>query len=106
MGDDLNTADALSVIFDYVRDLNTFITGAPCAAALDEALKALQDMADVMGLLYKQADTTPAEVKQLVEARAAAKKAKNWPEADRIRGELASQWPWEDTPQGPKLKKL
>ena len=61
---------------------------------------------EVLGLLMKEADTTPEEIKQLVEARVQAKKAKNFAEADRIRGEiLAKGYIVEDTPKGPKVKK-
>lgn len=108
MCDDLNTADALGVIFEYVRDMNTVLSdqNAPCKAALEAGLNALKTMTDVLGLLTKEPDNTPEEIKALVAARVEAKKAKNFAEADRIRDEVLSKgYVIEDTPKGPKVKK-
>lgn len=108
MCDDLNTADALAAIFEYVRDMNTALSPAsePCAQVIDQSLESLKTMTDVLGLLWKEADATPEDVKTLVEARTAAKKAKNFAEADRIRDEIAEKgYVVEDTPKGPKVKK-
>ena len=108
MGDDLNTADALGVIFEYVREMNTALAdaNAPSKAAIDAGIEALVTMTDVLGLLRKEADNTPDEVKALVEARTAAKKAKDFAEADRIRQQVLEMgYVIEDTPKGPKVKK-
>ena len=108
MCDDLNTADALGVLFEAVRDMNTQFTDAkaPCKAVLEEGLKRFAVMTDVLGLLSKEYDATPEDVKALVEARTAAKKAKNFAEADRIRAEVLEKgYIIEDTPKGPKVRK-
>ncbi len=108
MEDDLNTADALGAIFEYIRDMNTLFTDAnqPSAAVLDAGLKALTTMTDVLGLLRRQLDTTPPEVLALVEARAQAKKDKNFGRADALRQQaLAMGYVIEDTPKGPKVKR-
>ncbi|MBR0367133.1 MAG: cysteine--tRNA ligase [Clostridia bacterium] len=109
MCDDLNTSEAMGVLFEYVRDMNTALADAkaPCRAVIEAGLKALNTMAhDVLGLLMKEADTTPEDVKALVQARVEAKKAKNFAEADRLRDEvLAKGYVIEDTPKGPKVKK-
>ena len=108
MCDDLNTADALGVLFEAVRDMNTQFTDAkaPCKAVLDEGLKRFTVMTDVLGLLSKEYDATPEDIKALVEARTAAKKAKNFAEADRIRAEVLEKgYIIEDTPKGPKVRK-
>ena len=65
---------------------------------------------DVLGLRLAEweprEEEAPDEVTALAEARAAARKAKNWGEADRLRGELASRgWEMEDQPNGYRLKK-
>jgi len=61
---------------------------------------------EVLGLLMKDLDTTPDEVKALVQARVEAKKAKNFAEADRLRDEVQKLgYVIEDTPKGPKVKK-
>jgi cysteinyl-tRNA synthetase len=49
----------------------------------------------------------PAEITALFEARQAARKAKDFKKSDAIRAELlAKGWGIEDTPKGPKLKKI
>ena len=108
MCDDLNTADALAVIFEYVRDMNTALSDAkqPCVKVIDSSLNALKTMTDVLGLLWKEADDTPEEIRQLVASRVEAKKAKNFAESDRLRDEIAAKgYIVEDTPKGPKVKK-
>ncbi|MGI6239584.1 MAG: cysteine--tRNA ligase [Christensenellales bacterium] len=108
MADDLNTADAFGVIFEFVREMNTALTAqnAPCAAAIEAALSHLKTMTDVLGLLWKEADTTPDEIKRLVAARTDAKAARDFAEADRLRGEIAARgYLVEDTPKGPKVRK-
>ena len=106
MDDDLNTADALGAIFEYVRDMNTNLTATSTKAAVQGGLDTLKIMTDVLGLLWKEADTTPDEVKALVEARVAAKKAKDFAEADRIRNQVLEMgYAIEDTPTGPKVRK-
>jgi cysteinyl-tRNA synthetase len=57
--------------------------------------------------LEPPAAEVPAELIQMAEARVAAKKAKNFAEADRLRDAIAAAgWTVQDTPTGPKLKKL
>ena len=62
----------------------------------------------VLGLMYnRKKDEVPAEVTELVEKRAAAKKAKDWAAADAIRAQLTEMgWAVKDTAQGPQLSKL
>ena len=108
MCDDLNTADALAAVFEYVRDMNTQISdaNAPCKAVIEAALENLKVMTEVLGLLSKEYDATPEDIKELVLARVEAKKAKNFAEADRIRAEVLEKgYIIEDTPTGPKVKK-
>ncbi|MEG2387523.1 MAG: cysteine--tRNA ligase [Clostridia bacterium] len=108
MDDDLNTADALGVIFDYARDMNSTISdaNAPCKAALEKGVSTLLTMTGVLGLLSKEEDATPEDVKKLVEARVNAKKAKDFALADSLRKEaLVLGYVIEDTPKGPKVRK-
>ena len=108
MGDDLNTADAIGIIFDFIRDMNTVLADNKSASlsAYDLALETLGTMTGVLGLLRKEADDVPAEVKELVEARTAAKKNKDFAKADEIRAQvLAMGFVIEDTPKGAKVKR-
>jgi cysteinyl-tRNA synthetase len=52
-------------------------------------------------------DGVPAEIQVLVDARAAARTAKQWAESDRLRDELAAKgWEVRDGKEGQKVKKL
>ena len=78
MDDDLNTPDALAAVFDLVKEINT-LSAASSKAALEAAAKAFDEITGVLGLMYnRKKDEVPAEVTELVEKRAAAKKAKDW----------------------------
>ena len=104
MDDDLNTPDALAAVFELVKDINTL--GADASAdALKTAATTFDELTGVLGLLYnRKTDEIPAEVMDLVNKRAEAKKAKDWATADAIRAQLAEMgWNVEDTPQGPKV---
>lgn len=107
MDDDLNTADAVAVIFDMVREINTYITAPRSRASLEGAAKLFDELTDVLGILYnRKKESLDDEVEQLIAARQAARKAKNWAEADRIRDELRAMGiVLEDTPQGVKWKR-
>ncbi len=106
MEDDLNTADALGTVFELVRDLNTNVNeGVHSKALVSHAIEIFDELVGVLGLLYnrKQKDDLDSEIEALIEQRTAARKAKNWAEADRIRDELKARGIiLEDTPQGVK----
>ncbi len=109
MDDDLNTADALGVLFDFARWVNIFATDAHTAAARDAVKARYDELTDVLGLLprKKQSDAFPPEAVALLEARQAARKEKNWARADELRDALKNMgYAVEDSAQGPKLKKL
>ena len=107
LDDDFNTADALSAIFDLARDINTFVSTStnPSKELAEYALGLFNELTEVFGLLYNREadDDVDAEIEALIEQRQAARKARNFAEADRIRDELKAQGIiLEDTPQGVK----
>ena len=110
MEDDFNTADAISVIFELVREGNTALSAekGPTKAAAAEILKVFDELTGVLGLIYgEEQDGLAQEVEALIEARTAARAAKDWAEADRIRDALKDMGVvLEDTPQGVKWKKV
>lgn len=109
MDDDLNTADAIAAVFELVRDINVYLADAQPAskAAVEKAQSLFTELTGVLGLLYeRQAGSLDEEVEALIAARTAARAAKNWAEADRIRDQLKAMGVvLEDTPQGVKWHK-
>ncbi len=108
MDDDLNTADALGVLFDFARWINIFATSAHTKAAIDAVKARYAELNGVLGLVVKERkEDFPDEALTLLEARKEAKKAKDWAKADAIRDELkAMGYAVEDTREGAKLKRI
>ena len=108
MDDDLNTADALGVLFDLARAANTFVSVPRTKKAIETVMALYTELMDVLGLMPReQAEEFPAEVLALLDERQAARKAKNYARADEIREQLkALGYAIEDSRQGAKLKKL
>ena len=105
MDDDLNTADAITAIFELVKDINTtVITDAPNKELVDLATTLFDELTGVLGLVYnRKTESLNDEIEKMIEARTQARKDRNWAEADRIRDELKAQGiVLEDTPQGVK----
>jgi cysteinyl-tRNA synthetase len=107
MNDDFNTADGIAALFELVRDINSAIAeGTVSKADVDEYRKLFDEINGVLGLLYAEEETVPAEVTALVEKRAEAKKAKDYALADKIREEVgALGYVIEETRQGVNVKK-
>ena len=108
MDDDLNTADAIGVLFELVRAVNSAVEEAPTRVFASACLEMIREFTDVLGLLYNQKkESLDSRVEALIEARQQARKDKNYAEADRIRDELKSMGiELMDTPQGVKWKKV
>jgi cysteinyl-tRNA synthetase len=92
---DLNTSAALGVMFDLVRALNTAIdngeVGPADAAAIRGTFEQFDRVLGVLSLRRAEDERPPVpveEIEQLIEARKAARHARNFAEADRIRKDL------------------
>ncbi len=105
MDDDMNTADAISALFELVKDANLAMRNSGLSAEMAKTvLDSFHELTDVLGLLYERkqkAGDDDAAIEAMIEARAQARKDKNWAESDRIRDELKAMGiVLEDTPQG------
>jgi cysteinyl-tRNA synthetase len=101
LDDDLNTADALSVMFMLAKEINVAITNNTDKSSLQKAHDTLMQMADILGMLYRSDDTVPQEILDLIEERKQAKLDKHWSRADEIREQIkALGWEIKDTKDG------
>ncbi len=102
VNDDLNTPRAYAALFGLVRDTNAH-GGGP-------VLGVFRRMDEVLGVVFfgKSAEAdVPAGVKALLDARAAARAAKNWAESDRLRNEIAALgWAVKDGKEGQSVSPL
>ena len=105
MDDDLNTADGIAALFELVKDINVMLAANPTKETILCGKGLFDELTDVLGFCYErgQAGDDDAEIEELIAARTAARKEKNWAEADRIRDELTARGiVLEDTAQGVK----
>jgi len=106
MDDDLNTADAVSVIFELVREINSAVSPStdPTKALAYACNEIFSELSEVIGIPFAEADeAVDADIEAMIESRQAARRARNFAEADRIRDELKAMGILlEDTPQGVK----
>jgi cysteinyl-tRNA synthetase len=109
LADDLNVSAAWAAVFKWVSEMNKRLAenslGSAEAAA---ALAAWEQVDAVLGVSAKSGgEEIPADVAALLEARQAARKARDFKKSDAIRDELKARgWVIEDTPKGAKLKKI
>ena len=105
MDDDLNTADAISVVFELVTAINTAVKDGATKEFAQKALDTLMELTTVLGLLQQDPEEAAAEiepeVQALIDERQAARKAKDFARADEIRDQLKAMGiTLKDTPQG------
>jgi cysteinyl-tRNA synthetase len=108
LDDDLNVSAAWAAIFDAARETNRKLSeGAMDAEAAGMALATWDKLDSVLGVGAPPEVDVPAEIAALLEARQAARKARDFKRADAIRDELkAKGWVIEDTPKGARVKRL
>ncbi len=105
MDDDLNTAGAIGVIFEYIRDINLAFEENKDAKSAADALKALDTILDVLGLVPEE-ESIPEEIKVLAQKRQDARNARNFAEADALRDQITAMgYELKDTPEGVKISK-
>ena len=102
MDDDFNTADALAVIFDMVKDININININSSKHMIKFSLDTIRELGAPLGMLQGSTkESLESEIESLIQERQKARKDKNWALADKIRDDLKSRGiTLEDTPQG------
>ena len=107
MEDDFNSAKALGHLFDFAREVNrAFDEGLSLEAG--HAAHHLLRLGQILGLFWKAPARAewPPEVLELVEAREAARKSRDWARADQARSRLLELGAVvEDSAEGPRLKR-
>ncbi|WP_411679957.1 cysteine--tRNA ligase [Clostridium thailandense] len=108
MDDDFNTADAISIIFDLVRDINTNVGIHSSKELVKYSLDLVRELGDPLGILQKSTKSNlEEEIEMLIEQRQQARKNKDWSLSDKIRDDLKNRGIiLEDTPQGVRWKKI
>ena len=109
MDDDLNTADAISVIFEIVSEANKAITAQSgfSKEVIVYTADTIRELGGILGLLQKKEnDAFGDDIEALLEERKAAREAKNWAKSDEIRDKLKEMGIIvKDTPQGQQITK-
>ena len=106
MEDDLNTADAITDIFEMVTDINSRLEKNGKGYA-EFALSKLQEVSDILGFLQgSDAEEIPENVKILADERQEARKNKDFKRADELRDKvLKLGYEIKDTPEGMQIIK-
>lgn len=89
--DDLNTADAISVMFELVKFVNVNLDKETSKELIEIAYSLLMEMADILALLKRKDDVLEEEIQGLIEKRKQARKDKNFALSDEIRDSLKSR---------------
>ena len=108
MDDDLNTADAIAVIFELVKLTNTTVQTGSSKEYCEKAMTTIKQLCDVLGIeVEREQELLDTDIEQLIEERQQARKDKNFARADEIRNLLQKQGiALEDTREGVKWKRI
>ena len=92
MDDDFNTADAISVLFDLIRDINSNVGINSSKELCEKALELIRELGLPLGILQKTTKgNLEAEIEALIAERQQARKDRNFALADKIRDELKAR---------------
>ena len=108
MDDDFNTADAITAIFDLIRDVNSNVGINSSKELVGDVLSLIRELGAPLGILQKSTKTSlEDEIEGLIEQRQQARKNRDFALSDKIRDDLKARGiVLEDTPQGVRWKKL
>ncbi len=107
MKDDLNTADAISALFELVRYTNLKLNESSSKTIVEKAYSLLDELANVLGILKKEDEILEADILKLIEKRSQARRDKDYQLSDEIRDELKDKGILlEDAQDGVKWKRI
>jgi cysteinyl-tRNA synthetase len=108
MDDDINTADAVSVIFELAKFINSNVAECSSKEFAQKNLDLFNELTNVLNIVNKKKDNNlDEEIEKLIQKRTDAKKNKDFALADSIREELLNMGiVLEDTRQGVKWKRI
>jgi cysteinyl-tRNA synthetase len=105
MDDDLNTAEAIGAVFEYIREINLAFERGGSKKSAVEALSALDKVLGVLGLA-PQEESIPESIKEMAARRQEARARKDFALADALRAEIAALgYDIKDTAEGVKINK-
>ncbi|MBQ5420744.1 MAG: cysteine--tRNA ligase [Clostridium sp.] len=107
MDDDFNTADAVSAVFEMVRFSNSTVKPESTKEYVTLVRDTFRKLCDVLGIILdKKEEVLDSEIEEMIAARQAARKAKDFAKADQIRADLLAKGIiLEDTREGVKWKR-
>jgi cysteinyl-tRNA synthetase len=105
--DDLNISAGLAVVFEFLRQINAFISDDKVGTAdAQTIIQTMEKIDSVLGVLKNEDVLLDAHVDALIQARNDARKRKDFKESDRIRDELKGKGILlDDTPHGTVWKR-
>jgi cysteinyl-tRNA synthetase len=106
MEDDMNTANAVSALFEMAKDINIHINDDTSKETLQAAYNAFMKLADILGILTKSDELLDEDIQKLIDERQLARKNKDFKRADELRYTLKQKGiTLEDTKEGVKWKR-
>lgn len=106
MEDDINTADAMSYLFEIIRYSNSNLSKKSPRKVVEETYNTLNELSGILGLLSKKEEMLDEEILGLIEKRNEARKNKDYGLADKIRDDLEAKGILlKDTPDGVKWRR-
>nr|UWI50247.1 cysteine--tRNA ligase [Clostridioides difficile] len=108
MDDDVNTADAISIIFELAKLINSNVDENSSLELAKKCLDEFNELTGVLNIVNKKKDTVlDKDIEELIQKRTDAKKNKEFQLADDIRQQLLDMGiVLEDTRQGVKWKRV
>ena len=100
MNDDLNTSQAIAVVFSLIHNINT-ITDDSIQKGGKKLRSFFQWVFDIFGLTISTDKKIPSEIRELAKKRQTARKEKRWKDSDILRKTIQEQgWEVRDTQEG------